>query len=69
MKYKVIWYDREDDRSGEPILVEAASPSEAHRRATERLSSIAHMFLPIDIEGLVDEHGKSLSPEFYLAGK
>lgn len=66
MKYKVIWHDREDDRTGEPIVVEAASPVEAHHVATERLSRIP-MFNPIDIECLVDEEGKHLHPDFYLA--
>jgi len=41
MKYKVIWHDREDDRSGAEIVVEAASLVEAHHVATDRLSSIA----------------------------
>jgi hypothetical protein len=68
MKYKVIWYDREDDRGAE-IMVEAASPVEAHHVATQRLSGIAHMFSPIDIECLVDEDGQFLHPEFYLTEK
>lgn len=69
MKYRVIWHDREDERSGAPIEVEAASPIEAHHLAMEKLKSIAHMFEPVDIECLVDQGGKYLHPQFYLPAR
>lgn len=66
MKYRVIWDDWEDGRTGESLEVNACSPKEAYFIAVKELQSFARRFQPCDIECLVDEHGNYHRPEIFL---
>jgi hypothetical protein len=70
MRYKVIWHDAEDDRTGSPFFVEAGSPSDAYWLAVKEIKSWkVKGFIPYDIECLVDENDQYLHPDFFLGEK
>ncbi len=70
MKYRVLWHDAEDDRSGAPFEIEGQTPSEAYFKAEEYIKELspklAERYWRLDIECLIDESGKHLYPDFFL---
>jgi len=70
MKYKVIWHDCEDDRTGTDFEVGASNPSEAYFKAIDTIEGFSPYlrkhFCPIDLECLVDEKGKYHCPDIFL---
>lgn len=66
MKYKVLWHDYEDDRSGQPIHVEANFPYEAFHKACKELDKIIGKPNQHHIEMLVDENGDYHHPDIFL---
>ncbi|GEM_PF-5451399 len=73
MKYKVLWHDCEDDRSGTPFTVEAPNPREAYSQAEDYIKSLSPYlrkhYWGLDIECLVDEQGKYHNPDFFLGDR
>jgi len=69
-KYRVIWHDAEDDRTGESFEVEGKTPTEAYCKAEDCIKSLstylAEHYWELDIECLIDENGKYLHPDFFL---
>lgn len=65
-----MWHDCEDERSGADFKVEASDPSEAYFKAIKIIKEysqyLAEHFCSIDLEGLVDESGEFLHPDFFL---
>lgn len=70
MKYTIIWHDCEDDRSGEPFTVEAASLSDAYHKGIDEIKSwsdyLREHFVNIDLEYVVDAEGKYHNPDYFL---
>lgn len=70
MKYRVIWHDCEDDRTGPEFEVEAEDPSTAYFKATDYIQNLSDYlrdhFCCIDLECLVDENGRYHNPDFFL---
>lgn len=64
-RYKVLWEDFEDCRSGDPFYVEATSLREAHTEAVEYIWRLSYKHIGA-VEALVDEDGKIHLPQFYL---
>lgn len=60
MRYRVLWDDTQDGRSGEPFEVEADTPEAAYSLACGRVSQDG-MYGMI-IEYLVDEEGRYHCP-------
>ncbi len=73
MKYKIIWHDCEDDRTGSEFSVEAPNPTDAYFKAIETIKGYSQYlndhFCGIDLECLVDEDGKFLHPDIFLNKK
>ncbi len=73
MKYRVIWHDCEDDRTGTGFEVEAPNPSEAYFKAIDTIKGFSQYlqehFCSIDLECLVDQNGEFLHPDIFLAQK
>ena len=71
MKYTVHWHDCEDERSGNPIDVEAQTPVEAYHAGMDAIRSLSpylqEHFCGIDIEYLADEAGKHHHPDLFLS--
>lgn len=67
MRYKVIWHDAEDERSGSPFYVIADSPSSAYFMAVDEIEGYGVKgFIHYDIECLMDEEGNYLNPNNFL---
>jgi len=67
MKYRVIWHDAEDDRTGSPFTVKADSPSKAYFLAQNKIKSWGVKgFVCTDIEALLDETGRYHHPDVFL---
>ena len=70
MKYRVIWHDCEDERTGEPFEIEGNNLKDAYYNAVSHIKGISDClkehFCPIDLECLVDEKGKYHSPDLFL---
>jgi len=73
MKYRVLWHDCEDDRSGTTFEVEGSNPEEAYFQAVDYIKSMSNYlrnnFCGIDIECLIDEHEKHHYSDFFLHRK
>lgn len=69
MRYRIIWHDAEDDRTGSPFSVEADSPSDAFWLAVAEIESwkVKGSIPSYDIECLVDENDQYHHPDFFLA--
>ena len=73
MKYRVIWHDAEDDRTGDSFEVDGTNLKEAYYQAEEHIKGISEnlraRYWGLDIECLVDEQGNYHNPDFFLDGE
>jgi len=73
MKYKVIWHDCEDNRTGTSFEIEANNPKDAYFQAEDYIKSLSTYlrdhFYGIDIECLVDENKKYHHLDLFLKEK
>jgi hypothetical protein len=64
-RYKVIWEDFEDCRTGEPFYVEALSLQEAHSVARDYIWQMSRKHIGA-VDALVDEDATMHYPDIYL---
>lgn len=73
MKYRVVWTDCEDERTGTAFEVEASDPRDAYHLAEEHIRGLSlylrDHFCGLDLECLVDADGVYHQPDLFLKEK